>query len=80
MCHVLWPKVEALMKEEFPKVKVVRVHVHDSLELAGQLRMLSVPGILLYLDGREYFRANGMVSLGELQEKIARPYGLKFGK
>jgi thioredoxin 1 len=80
VCQVLWPKVEALMKEEFPKVKVVRVHAIDSLELAGQLRMLSVPGILLYLDGREYFRANGMIGLGELHEKIARPYGLKFGE
>lgn len=42
--------------------------------------MLSVPGMLLYLDGHEYFRANGMVSLAELREKIARPYGLMFGE
>jgi thioredoxin 1 len=78
VCHVLWPKVEALMEEEFPKIKRIRVHANESLELAGQLRMLSVPGMLLFLDGREYFRANGMIGLGELQQKIARPYGLMF--
>jgi thioredoxin 1 len=78
VCHVLWPKVEDLMKEEFPKVRVIRVHANASRELAGQLRMLSVPGILLYLDGHETFRANGMIGLGELHEKIARPYGLMF--
>jgi thioredoxin-like negative regulator of GroEL len=78
VCQVLWPKVEALVNEEFPMIKLVRVHANDSLELAGQLRMLSVPGMLLFLDGREYFRANGMISLGELHEKIARPYGLLF--
>jgi len=78
VCHVLWPKVETLMKEEFPKIKLIRVHAKESLELAGQLRMLSVPGILLYLDGHETFRANGMLSMGELYEKIARPYGLMF--
>lgn len=78
VCHALWPKVEALMEEEFPKIKLIRVHANESLELAGQLRMLSVPGMLLYMDGHETFRANGMLSMGELHEKIARPYGLMF--
>lgn len=78
VCQVLWPKVEALMEEEFPKIKLIRVHANESLELAGQLQMLSVPGMLLFLDGREHLRANGMISLGELREKIARPYGLLF--
>jgi len=78
VCQVLWPKVESLMKEEFPKIKLIRVHANESLELAGQLRMLSVPGMLLYMDGHETFRANGMLSMGELHEKIARPYGLMF--
>jgi len=80
VCHVLWPRVEALVNEEFPMIKLVRVHAEESRELAGQLQMLSVPGMLLFLDGREYLRANGMVSLGELQQKIARPYGLMFGE
>jgi thioredoxin 1 len=37
--------------------------------------MLSVPGMLLFLDGREYFRANGMIAMEELEGKIGRPYG-----
>jgi thioredoxin-like negative regulator of GroEL len=78
VCHVLWPRVEAMVKEEFPLIKLIRVHAQESRELAGQLQMLSVPGMLLFLDGREHLRANGMISLGELREKIARPYGLMF--
>lgn len=80
VCQVLWPRVEALVTEEFPMIKLIRVNAEENRELAGQLRMLSVPGMLLFLDGREYMRANGMVSLGELREKIARPYGLMFGE
>ena len=80
VCQVLWPRVETLMKEEFPKVKLIRVNAEESRELAGQQRMLSVPGMLLFLDGREYLRANGMVSLGELKDSIGRPYGMMFGE
>ncbi len=78
VCHTLWPKVESVMKKEFPLISLVRVHAAESRELAGQLRMLSVPGILLYMDGREYYRTNGLVAMGELESKIARPYSLMF--
>ena len=78
VCKVLWPKLEGLMKERFPRVKVIRVNASESRELAGQLQMLSIPGILLYIDGHEYYRGNGMVSLGQLEEQIARPYHLMF--
>ncbi len=78
VCHMLRPKVENLLMEEFPKVRFVPVNALESMELAGQLRMLSVPGMLLFLDGKEYLRYNGMVSLQELESKIFRPYHLMF--
>jgi thioredoxin 1 len=40
--------------------------------------MLSVPGILLFMDGRETLRANGMFALQELKDRIGRPYGMMF--
>lgn len=78
VCHTLWPKVENMMKSLFPNIRVIRVHAGESLELAGQLRMLSVPGILLFLEGREYYRGNGMVSIQEMESAIQRPYNLMF--
>ena len=78
VCHSLWPKVENMIKTRFPKILINRVNASDSLELAGQLQMLSVPGILLYLEGREYYRGNGMVSIQEMEAKILRPYSLMF--
>jgi hypothetical protein len=32
------------------------------------------------MDGREYFRANGMIGMEELEGKIGRPYELRFGE
>ena len=78
VCHSLWPKAEKLVKKKFPEIALYRVNAAESRELAGQLQMLSVPGILLFLEGREYFRANGMISMEELEKKIGRPYGLLF--
>lgn len=78
VCLQLWPKVESLVMENFPLIKLVRVHADESREVAGQLRMLSVPGIILLMEGKEIFRANGMVSMHELNNKIQRPYDMMF--
>lgn len=79
VCKTLKPLVELLVKEEFPEIQFVQVHAQESRELAGQLRMLTVPGILLFLDGREIFRTNGMISMDGLRARIERPYGMMFG-
>jgi thioredoxin-like negative regulator of GroEL len=78
VCNTLHPQVRALVNGKFPKINMVDLDAVVNRELAAQLRMLSIPGIILYVDGREVFRANGMISLGELEQKIARPYGLMF--
>ncbi len=79
VCHTLWPQVENLIQEKFPRIQLFRVHAEESRELAGQLQMLSVPGILLFMNQKESFRGNGMISLQELESRIARPYNLLFG-
>jgi thioredoxin-like negative regulator of GroEL len=48
-------------------------------ELAAQLRMMAVPGIMVFFEGKEFFRANGLIGLGELKSKIERYYLLMFG-
>jgi len=41
--------------------------------------MMSIPGIMVYIEEREFFRANGLIGLGELKNKIERYYLLIFG-
>ncbi len=78
VCNTLHPQVRELVDRKFPKIEMIDLDAVQNRELAAQLRMLSIPGIILYVDGREVFRANGLISLGELEQKIARPYGLMF--
>ncbi|MFC0263756.1 thioredoxin family protein [Fontibacter flavus] len=78
VCKMLYPKVKALIETSFPKMEMLVLEAEQNIALAAQLRMLAVPGIMVYFDGREFFRANGLVTIGELQSKIERLYGLMF--
>lgn len=80
VCSAIGPRVEKLVQERFPKLVLLRADARESRQLAGQLRMLNVPGILLMIDGKEYFRANGIISIGSLEARIERPYKMMFGE
>lgn len=79
ICHALWPKVEHLLQNKFPQIKVRRLDARQHRELAGQHRMLAVPGLLFFVGGREHFRANGLVTMSELEAKLSPAYEAYFG-
>ncbi|MCL6260822.1 thioredoxin family protein [Aquiflexum sp. TKW24L] len=79
VCTSLFPKVKEMVKGEFPEMELIVLEAQQHRELAAQLRMMAVPGILVYFDGKEFFRANGLVAIGELKTKISRYYDLMFG-
>ena len=64
---------------KFPQIKVRRLDARQHRELAGQHRMLAVPGLLFFVGGREHFRANGLVTLSELEAKLSPAYEAYFG-
>jgi thiol-disulfide isomerase/thioredoxin len=76
VCRVLKPKVFELLENEFPKIKAVSVDTVLSPELAAQNRVFGVPSILVFFEGREYFRFSRNIGIGELRESIMRPYKL----
>lgn len=72
VCTSLWPRVEHLLSSGFPQIRLIRVDAAQSRELAGQLQMFTIPGILLFFQGKEYYRSSGMISMVELEEKVKR--------
>ncbi|MDR9375051.1 MAG: thioredoxin family protein [Schleiferiaceae bacterium] len=74
VCKALFPKVQARQEKAFPGMRLVPVNARKSSVLAGQLRMLSVPGLLVFIDGREVSRANGHIALARWEEEIQRLY------
>lgn len=78
VCTALFPKLKNLVRTAFPQLKLIRLSAEVNRHLAYQLRMTSVPGIIGFLAGKEFFRSNGLISLGEFHHRISRPYGFFF--
>ncbi len=78
VCHVLEPKVRALLSESFPRIAFGRVATEQATELAAQQSVFAVPTLLFFFDGRESFRYSRNFSVGEIARDIARPYGMFF--
>ncbi len=74
VCQALEPKVADLVSQHFNQLPFFRLKADEHKAFMGQLRMLSVPGILLLAQGKELYRANGLVHLKQLESKIAPAY------
>jgi thioredoxin-like negative regulator of GroEL len=79
VCASLFPKVKEMISIEFPEMELLVLEAEQNRELAAQLRMMAVPGIMVFFEGKEFLRANGLVALRELKAKISRYYNLMFG-
>ena len=74
VCHSLKPKIEALFKDEFPKIERYFLDAHEQKDISAHFGVFSVPTILVFLDGKEFAREGRATSLSALKEKIKRPY------
>ncbi|MBI1933199.1 MAG: thioredoxin family protein [Ignavibacteriales bacterium] len=79
VCKVLKPKVQELLNEKFPKIKMAYVDCETMKEVAAQNRIFAVPTILVFIDGKEFLRKSRNISLLEFSDELERPYSLYFG-
>lgn len=80
VCKVLKPKVQELLEDRFPQMRSCYVDIDKSPLLSGQFRVFTIPTILVFFDGKEHARLSRNIGIGQLEENIARPYGLLFGE
>lgn len=64
-CKMLSPIVDEIA-EERTDIKVGKVNVDESSELAIQYRVMSVPTLIVMLDGKEHARAVGYKAKQEI--------------
>lgn len=72
VCHALKPKIEKLVGEAFPSLKLVEISVDEFPELAARFTVFTIPVILVFVDGREYIREARNISTVELLRKIEK--------
>ncbi len=71
-CYALQPKIEALLKDQFPKITYVEIDISASPVVTGQLRIFTAPAIILFIEGKESFRFVRAFSIYELTQKLER--------
>jgi len=76
VCHALRPKFKELFDKEFPALKQIFLDAQEYAEISSHYQVLSLPTILVFMDGREFAREGRNVSLHQLSEKLQRPYGM----
>ncbi len=79
ICHVLKPRIAALLAEQFPRVVFAEVDCAEAPALAALHQVFTVPVVTLFLEGRESSRWVRNLHMGELREQLARPYSFLFG-
>ena len=77
-CVSLRPKVQELVKEQFPKMKIVFSNSIAQPEVSAYFGAFNNPTILIFFEGREYKRESKYISIPQLKESIQRPYGMLF--
>lgn len=78
VCKTLIPKVRDMIASEFPLLKLHVVDIASNKEMAGKYQIFTVPVVLVFFEGREFFRKVRNFSISELQKEIERPYQLFF--
>ena len=78
ICKVLRPQVEKLLRDEFAKMKFIYVDVNKAPELAAQFSVFTIPTVIAYFEGKEFFRKARAFGIAELATELQRPYDLLF--
>ena len=80
VCKSLKPKIEHLVGQHFPKMKLANIKAEYMPELCGQYRVFAIPSVLVFFYNKETIRKIRNFSINELIEEIERPYSLIFEK
>ncbi|MFT7003082.1 MAG: thioredoxin 1 [Sulfurimonas sp.] len=74
VCHALKPKLLEALDANFADFKVESVDISVNEEIAPHFSVFAIPTVLIFLDGKEFFRKSRNMSVDEVIREIRRPY------
>jgi thioredoxin-like negative regulator of GroEL len=77
-CLSLRPKVEALLDNSFPEMKLVFVNSKSHPEIPASYGVFANPTLIIFFDGKEFKRFSKYISTSELHQAIERYYNIIF--
>lgn len=79
VCTALKPKVNEMI-DALPGATAYYINLDALPAAAGEYSIFTIPGILLFVDGKETIREARYVSADDLTHKMNRLYDLKFSE
>lgn len=76
VCKVLKPKINELIPQNFPKMKIYEIKADLYKEIASNFSVFSIPTILVFFDSKEFFRKGRNLSVSLFINELKRPYNL----
>ena len=77
-CKMVAPIISQIAEEYNGKVKVCKVNVDDQGELAAQNAIVSIPTVILFIDGKPVKKIVGAHSLDDYEDAIDEFIWLKL--
>ena len=76
VCKSLYPKITQAFLEHFPKMEQLRVDIEDEKEFVSSLQVFAIPTIIVYFEGKEFFRKSRNLSVEMFVDEVERPYSI----
>ena len=77
ICVDMKPKVEKML-EKYPKIKSVEIKIEDNLKITRKHNIFTIPGILMFIDGKETIREARYISIEDMDNRIFRYYNMFY--
>lgn len=74
VCHALKPKLIEALNDNFKNFQVESVDISRQEDIAPYFGVYAIPTVLIFLDGKEFFRKSRNMSVSEVINEIKRPY------
>lgn len=72
VCHGLKPQINSKLAEFSDDVSFYEVNTFEMPEVAGEYSIMTVPVILLFVNGKEYLRQGRFVPINQLYEQVSK--------
>jgi len=63
---------------DYPKIARGQIDVEKNFQLAATFSIFTIPGVLLYINGKETIREARYISMMDIGDRIDRYYGMLF--
>ena len=71
-CKMFGPIIEEIAGEDHPNVKVGKVDVDQQADLAGRFRVMSIPTLVIFKDGKAEVTSVGVKSKKEVLDMVEK--------